>query len=331
MEASDLALLLSLDALLQESSVSGAARRVGLSTPAMSHALARVRERLGDELLVRSGRGMLLTPRAVELAPLVAQVVADARRVFEPQRPFVPSELARTFVVHASDYVLSVVGGAVDRLLREAAPGVSVQFVPNTPDDAALLRDQGSDLAVGIYGALPQEMRSRQLLTDRFVCVLRAGHPAAAEPLTLERYVALRHVQVAPRGQPGGYVDDVLREAGLSRAVARAVPYFLTALQLAAETDYVLTVSERIATRHAEALGLVVREAPLPLRPYALSLVWHPRVDGDAGHRFLRDVFVRASGEAAAERHEAPRTRLDPTDPTSGETRKRARRRPTRG
>lgn len=326
MESSDLGLLVSLDALLQEGSVTAAARRVGLSTPAMSHALARARERLGDPILVRSGRGMLLTPRARALKPQVHAVVNDARRTFEPERPFVASELSRTFVVHATDYVLTILGAAVDRILRDEAPKVCVRFVPNTPDDPALLRDQDSDLAVGIYGDLPQEMRSRQLLTDRFVCVARRGHPVLAKRFTLSRFVAHPHIQVAPRGKPGGYIDDVLRERGLTRTVARAVPYFVTALQLAAETDYLLTISERIAKRFAVPLGLELLPVPLKLRPYALGLVWHPRVEAEAGHRFLRDVFLRASKEAAADRHESPRTRLDPSDPTSGQTRKRLRR-----
>lgn len=327
MDSSDLGLLVSLDALLQEGSVTGAARRVGLSTPAMSHALARIRERLGDPILVRSGRGMLLTPRALALKPQVHDVVTQARRTLEPERPFVPRELSRTFVVHATDYVLTVLGTAVDGILRNEAADVCIRFVPNTPDDAAMLRDQGSDLAVGIYGELPQEMRTRQLLTDRFVSVVRRGHPTVGKRLTLERFVSLRHVQVAPRGKPGGYIDDVLRERGLSRTVARAVPYFSTALQLVAETDYVVTISERIARRHADALRLELLEPPVKLRPYALSLVWHPRVDNDAGHRFLRDAFLRAARAVAGERHEEPRTRLDRTDPTSGQSRRRPRRR----
>lgn len=326
MESTDLGLLVSLDALLQEGSVTGAARRVGLSTPAMSHALARIRERLGDPILVRSGRGMLLTPRAEALKAQVHSVVNEARRTLEPERAFVASELSRTFLVHASDYVLSILGPTVDRILRVEAPQVCVRFVPNMPDDPALLRDEGSDLAVGIYGDLPQEMRSRQLLTDRFVCAVRRGHPATEKRFTLEQFASLPHIQVAPRGKPGGYIDDVLRERGLTRTVARAVPYFLTALQLAAETDYLLTISERIAKRFAEALSLELLEVPVKLRPYALSLVWHPRLESDAGHRFLRDVFVRASKEVAADRHEQARSRLDPTDPTSGQTRKRPRR-----
>jgi DNA-binding transcriptional LysR family regulator len=230
----------------------------------------------------------------------VHHVVAEARRALEPERAFVPSELSRTFVVHATDYVLAILGGAVDRILREEAPQVCVRFVPNTPEDPAQLRDHGSDLAVGIYGELPQEMRSRQLLTDRFVCAVREGHPATARRFTLEQFVRLPHVQVAPRGKPGGYIDDVLHERGLTRTVARAVPYFRTALELASETDYLLTISERIAKRYQAQLGLRLLEVPVPLRPYALSLVWHPRVDGDAGHHFLRDVFLRASKEAAA-------------------------------
>lgn len=326
MESNDLGLLVSLDALLQEGSVTGAARRVGLSTPAMSHALARIRDRLGDAILVRSGRGMLLTPRAQELRPLVHSVITEARRALEPERPFVAGELARTFVVHATDYVLTILGPTVDRILRAEAPQVCLRFVPNSPDDAALLRDQGSDLAVGIYGDLPQEMRNRQLLTDRFVAVVRKGHPALGKRFTLEQFVGIAHIQVAPRGKPGGYIDDVLRERGLARRVARAVPYFVTALQLVATTDYILTISERIAKRYEGALDLQLIEVPLKLRPYALSLVWHPRVDSDAGHRFLRDVFLRAAREVAGERHQDARTRLDATDPTSGQARKRIRR-----
>ncbi|MFO0667491.1 MAG: LysR family transcriptional regulator [Polyangiaceae bacterium] len=322
MDSFDLNLLVSLDALLQEGSVTGAAKRVGLSTPAMSHALARIRERLKDPILVRSGRGMLLTPRALTLKPRVHHVVTEARHALEPVRPFEPSELAATFVVHATDYVLTVLGPSVDRILRNAAPNACVRFVPNSSDDSALLRDGGSDLAVGIYGELPQEMRTRQLLTDRFVCVVRRGHPAVGKRMTLERFVALPHVQVAPRGKPGGYVDDVLRDRGVSRHVARAVPYFLTALQLASETDYVLTISERIARKYEAALGLEVFEVPLRLRPYALSLVWHPRLDAEPSHRFVRDVFVRAAKEVAHEQHEMPRTRLDAPEPSSGRQRR---------
>ena len=197
MEPSDFGILVNLDALLQEGSVTGAARRVGLSTPAMSHALARIRERLGDPILVRSGRGMLLTPRAEGLKPRVHAVVREARSTLEPEGPFVARELSRVFVVHATDYVLTMLGLAVDRILRDEAPAACVRFVPNTPDDPVHLREGGSDLAVGIYGDLPQEMRSLQLLTDRFICAVRKDHPLATRRLSLEQFVTLAHIQVA--------------------------------------------------------------------------------------------------------------------------------------
>lgn len=327
MQSFDLGVLATLDALLQEGSVTRAARRLGLSTPAMSHALSRMREAVGDPLLVRSGRGMVLTPRAEALKPKIHLLVTQATEALAKDRPFDARALETTFVVHATDYVLMVLGLAIDRTLRSEAPNVALRFVANAEDDAERLRDGGSDLAVGIYGVLPQEMRSRQLLTDRFVCVVRESHPTVGKRLTLEEYVSLEHIQVAPRGKPGGYVDDALRERGLERRVARAVPYFVTALQLAAQTEYVLTVSERVARELAPSLGLRVLDCPLALRPYALSLVWHPRFDGDAAHGYLRDVFVRAAKGAASERHEQPRTRLDPTDPTSGERRKRPKKR----
>jgi DNA-binding transcriptional LysR family regulator len=326
MDTSDLSLLATLDALLQEGSVTGAARRVGLSTPAMSHALSRVRLQLGDPILVRAGRGMVLTPRAEALKPRIHTLVSEARQALAPERPFVPAELERTFLVHATDHVLTVLGLVLDRILQAEAPGLSLRFVPNTPDDAATLRDGGSDLAVGIYGDLPPEMRTRPLLTDRFVCVVREGNPLVGKRLTLEQFVRIPHLQVAPRGLPGGYLDDALAERGLARRVARAVPFFLTALHLVAGTDYLLTISERMAKAMAPSLGLRLLEPPLPLRPYALSLVWHPRFDADPGHRWLREALSRAAREAAGDAHPAPRTRLDRTDPTSGQARRRARR-----
>src|SRR5215472_6037698 len=159
MEPSDLSLLATLDALLQEGSVTGAARRVGLSTPAMSHALARIRERLSNPILVRAGRGMVLTPRAEALKPRIHTLVSEARQALEAERPLVPSELSRSFVVSATDYVLCMLGLNVDRILAKEAPNVRVHFVSSSSDDAATLREGGADLAIGIYGDLPPEMK----------------------------------------------------------------------------------------------------------------------------------------------------------------------------
>ncbi len=314
----DLNLLLALDALLQEASVTKAGQRLGLSTPATSHALARLREQLGDPVLVRAGRRMVLTPRAVELRPRIRALVEEAKQALATSTPFDPARLDRCFVVNASDYVLDLLGTEVDAALRTTAPLATLRFVPNTTDDAKSLREGESDLAVGIYGDLPPEMMHRQLLTDRFVCVVRERHPSVGKRLTLDQYVALPHLQVAPRGRPGGYIDDELHRLGHTRHVARAVPYFLTALRMVTSTDYVLTISERIARSHAASLGLKVLDAPLELRPYALNLVWHPRFDADEAHRFVREAFVTAAKLRAGTKHSNARTRLDATDPTTG-------------
>lgn len=312
MQPGELALLVTLDALLQEVSVTRAARRLGLSTPAMSHALARIREKLGDPLLVRAGRGMVLTPRAAQLKPRVREVVAGAAEVLAPDQPFSARSLARSFTILATDHVLLVLGLELDRLVAEEAPGVDLRFAPNTPDDPAALREGAADLAVGIYGEMPPELRTRPLLTDRHVCLVREGHPDVGARLTIDQYTRMLHVQIAPRGAPGGYVDDVLRAQGRARRVARAVPYFVAGLHLVSGTEYVLTAPERVARAMAPRFGLRLVEPPLELRPYALSLVWHPRVDADEGHRWLREVLVRAARGRASDTHRGARTRLEP-------------------
>ncbi|MGE0328348.1 MAG: LysR family transcriptional regulator [Polyangiaceae bacterium] len=294
MESSDLSALATLDALLQEVSVSGAARRLGLSTPAVSHALARLRERFADPLLVRAGRTMVLTPRAESLKPRVRDAVASASRVFEPTEEFHPERLERSFTLSMTDYVMVVFGGAFEERLRDAAPGLDLRVVPNAVDDGERLREGDSDLAVGIYGHLPPELRSRPIITDRLICVVREGHPSVKQRLTLERFVELPHIQIAPRGRPGGYVDNLLELRGLRRRVARAVPYFQVALELAASSDYLLVVSERIAKQLGPRLGLRLLEPPLPFEPYTLSLVWHPRYDGDAAHQWLRSQLLES-------------------------------------
>lgn len=328
MESSDLGLLLALDALLQETSVTRAARRIGLSTPAMSHALGRLRQRLSDPLLVRAGRQMVLSPRAESLRPQVAALVSQARRVMEPEQPFLPQLLRRRFTVVLSDYVLAVLGPTWDRLLSAEAPHLELRSIPNSPDDATLLREGSADLAIGIYGVLPPELRTRPLLTDRFVCAVRKDHPQIGKRLQLDEFIAIPQVQIAPRGKPGGYVDDMLAERGLSRRVARAVPYFHSALFLVSQSNYLVTVSERIATMYADSLGLRILPPPLPLRPYALSLLWHPRFDADPAHLWLREKLLGAAKLVASDTHAHARTRLDPSDPNSGQTRKRPGRRP---
>jgi DNA-binding transcriptional LysR family regulator len=297
MESRDLGLLLTLDALLQEANVTLAGRRLGLSAPATSHALARIRERLKDPILVRAGRRMVLTPRAEQLRPRVRSLVEEASGVLDAAAPFSPRELQRTFTIFATDHVLLVLGPAVDRILREEAPDVTLRFLPSVVDDWVPLRDGAADLSVCILGHFPQEFRTRKLFTDRFVCAVREGHPRVGKRLTIDEYLALEHVVVAPLGKPS-QVDRVLSGRGQERRIRQVVPYFLAGLHVAATTDCVLTVSERAARALAETMRLRLLEPPLPLEPYALHLLWHPRLENEPANRWLRELFLRAAVEA---------------------------------
>jgi DNA-binding transcriptional LysR family regulator len=290
----DLNLLVALDALLERQSVTGAAARVGLSPPAMSHALARLRALLGDPLLVRAGRSMVLTPGAGALKPKVRALVEQLREVLAPMQAADLRQVERTFVVHASDYALLVLGASVDARAREQAPRLCLRFLPNTDRDAELLRLGEVDLAIGVYPSLPPEIHTQKLFDERLVCVVRDAHPVVRRRLTKERFAELEHIQVAPRGRPGGVVDDAMARAGLSRHVSRMVPFFLSALHLVAETDCVLTVPERVARATAERFGLRVVEPPIELPPYVFQQIWHPRNHADAAHRWLREAFVGA-------------------------------------
>ena len=304
MESRDLSLLLTLDAMLQEGNVTRAARRLGLSTPAASHALARIRARLGDPLLVRSGRSMTLTPRAEQLRPLVRSLVEEATRVLSAPGPFDAQSLKRTFTIFATDHALLVHCPAVDRLVRAEAPDVSLRFLPSVIDDWIPLRDGTGDLSVCLPGNFPPEFRTRPLLTERFVCVVRKDHPRVGRRLTLDTYLSLDHMVVAPLGKPS-HVDTLLAERGQARKIRCIVPYFASALHLVAVTNYVLTVSESAARSVADTLRLRVVEPPLSLASYAVSLLWHPRLDNEPANRWLREVFVRAAGTVSAGRASA--------------------------
>ena len=308
MQLPDLNLLIALDALLQEENVSRAAKRVGLSTPAMSHALARLRAQLGDPILVRAGQRMVPTPRATDLKERVNAAARDARELLSPAPASDPRALDRSFRVKTSDHALTVIGPTLDRLLR-AAPRVSLHVTPTERSEAVALREGSIDLAIGVYdylpySELPNDLRIQQLFEDRFVCVARADHPRIGRTLSLAQYAELEHVQVAPRGAGGGYVDELLARHSLQRRLARVVPYFLAALALVAETDYLLTISIRLARRLAPRLGLRMIAPPraLGLEPYQVAQLWHPRNDRDAAHRWLREAVVAAGRTIARTR-----------------------------
>lgn len=296
LSAVDLNLLVALDALLQTRSVQAAARRVGLTPSAMSHALDRLRALFDDPLLVRAGRGMVPTPRAEALAGPLRATLTDVEGLLLPAGAFDPARLSRTFRVRLPDSLTVVLLPRLEGLLAAEAPGVDLHLQPLDGETLVALRDGRTDAAVAILPDAPADVRGRPLLDERFVCVARVGHPAVHGALDLDTFCALTHVLVATRGSTvRGPVDDVLAELGRSRRVARLVPSFLPALVLASRTDHVLTIAKSVADALAGPLGLQVLEPPLPLPPYTLSLHWHARDDVDEAQAWFREAILRAA------------------------------------
>lgn len=293
MSAPDLNLLVTLDVLLDEGSVAGAARRLRLSPSAMSRALARLRETVGDPLLVRAGRGLVPTPRAIALRERIGPLVEEALAILRPAGGLGLERLVRTFTFRTREGFVENFGPALLARIGSEAPGVRLNFLPKPDRESAPLRDGRVDLETGVVGATTgPEVRTRALFRDRFVGVVRPGHELAAGAVTPEAYTQARHVLVSTAALGRGPVDDALAALGLERNIAVTVGGFSAALALARSSDLVATVPER----HTGTLRSGLFTFPLPvLAPeIAISLLWHPRLDADPAHRWLREC-VRES------------------------------------
>jgi len=289
----DLNLLVTLDVLLAEGSVARAARRLHLSPSAMSRALARLRAATGDPLLVRAGRGLVPTPRALALRERVGPLVQDAESVLRPAEALDLARLARTFTLRTSEgFVENFAPDLIDRVARQA-PGVRLRFMQKADKDSGPLRDGIVDLETGVVGETTgPEVRAQALFRDRFVGVVRAGHPLSKGRITPARYAAGRHVFVSRRGRDRGPIDDALQKLGLERQIATIVGGFSAALALVRASDLIASVPER----HTGILraGMHSFALPFPALEVTVSLLWHPRLDADPAHRWLRGCVREA-------------------------------------
>jgi DNA-binding transcriptional LysR family regulator len=299
MTTPDLNLLITLDVLLAEGSVARAAQRLRLSPSAMSRALARLRETTGDPLLVRAGRGLVPTPRALELREQVSRLVQDAEAVLRPAEQLDLKQLVRTFTLRTSDGFVENFGPALIARVSERAPGVRLHFVQKLNKDSAALRDGSVDLETGVVGGTTSpEVRTRALFEDRFIGVVRTGHPLSQGEVTASRYAAGKHILVSRRGLDKGPMDEALEVLGLEREITTIVGGFSAALALARASDLIATVPAQ-HTRNLHA-GLYSFDLPFDLPPITISMLWHPRMDADSAHRWLREC-VR---EVCAQPHE---------------------------
>ncbi|WP_339504205.1 LysR family transcriptional regulator [Pseudomonas sp. RL_105y_Pfl2_101] len=287
MSSPDLNLLVTLDVLLSEGSVARAARRLQLSPSAMSRALARLRETTGDPLLVRAGRGLVPTPRALELREQVSQLVQQAQAVLRPVTTPDLGRLSRTFTLRTREGFVE--NFAIDLITRihEQAPGVRLRFVEKTDRDSTALREGAVDLETAVVdkGTSP-ELRTQALFSDRLIGVVRAGHPLSQAAVSAAGYAAGGHVGVSMRGLDHGLIDQALAALNLSREIVTTVPGFSSALGLARSSELIASVPERYTA--SLRTGLYSFALPFAVPGFTIAMLWHPRMDADPVHRWLR-------------------------------------------
>lgn len=286
----DLNLLKTLDALLEERSVTRAAARLGLTQPAVSGMLTRLRDAFGDPLFIRAQRGIVPTPRAQELAAPLREALSGIEAMLQPAA-FDPARADFTLGIAATDYALRAILVPFMAALRARAPGIRVAVLPVQAARLPEQLERGElHLALVTPESLPPGLRARRLFEERYVCALRAGHPAAAAPLDLDRFCALDHAMVSLTG--GGFqgvTDEVLARLGRQRRVSLSVMSFLALVEILRESDLVAVVPERLV---AGAAGLALRPPPLDIPGFTKLAVWHERTQRDPGHRWVRALLA---------------------------------------
>jgi DNA-binding transcriptional LysR family regulator len=294
LSTTDLNLLVAFDAMVAEGNVTRAAERVGLTQPAMSHALGRLRKLVGDPLFVRTPQGMVPTPRALELCEPIRRALGEIDRALHEAPQFSPAEARRTFALACVDFGSFIVVPPLFARIRKEAPGVDLS-VRQLRDDTIerQLAEGDVDLAVGVlYGAEPPWMVKKRLFEERFVCLCRKDHPMVNGALTLDAFLALDHALISPRGRQGGFVDRALAAIGKKRRVALTIPHFLAAPMVVASTDLVLTLPERIGRSFATMLPLTVAEPPLEVGGFSVSAYWHESQGHDPAHAWFRSMVM---------------------------------------
>src|ERR1700692_3274708 len=298
----DLNLLVHLDALLAERSVTRAAARVGIGQSAMSHNLARLRELFGDELLTRGSDGMRLTPRAVTLLDPVRTMLSQVETLVSRDQAFDPATSVQPFRFGLPDSIEILIMPALLARMREVAPGIHLRLY--NFDASRLLDDLDADemdLAIGYDAFQPGQVhhKRRKLFTESWLCMFNAEKTGTAPPISLEDFVRLPHVLTSLR--PGrsvrGIVDEALEKHGLHRTVALTTPRFLTVPSLVARAPVIVTMQARLARVFAAELGLSLSPPPVELSEVTVSLLWHASYDHDPGHTWLRELVTRLAAE----------------------------------
>lgn len=283
----DLNLLVALQALLDERSVTGAADRLGLSQPALSRMLARLRLVFDDPLMVRMGREMVPTPRALSVAAPLRRLLAEAKELIRPDH-FEPAAVADTVRIMASDAATEAVIAPWVTAMTLRAPGLRYDVVPFTADVAEALARGTVDFAIDVFPDPLENCRVEHLFLDRFACVVRTGHPVVAAGLTPERYAALDHIAITGTGAFVTILEQELSRLGVRRIVRFSTTSMTTAPFVASQTDWIATVPSARARRSVRRFAVDLLPLPFPLREIPLSVLWHERTDASPLHRWMR-------------------------------------------
>lgn len=287
----NLNLLVALDALLSERNVTRAARRVGITQPAMSQTLARLRELFADPLLVRRGRGMVLTPRAeVMLVPL-SDALLSVERAVQLGMAFDALTSTRIFSVALPDLSVTLMLSPLLRVIEEQAPGIRVQVEPLSISRLSDRLASGAiDLVLAVHLGSSEGLRRETLLTDDYVCLVRGGHPLARRKRArIDDYAAHGHLAYTPVGFVPPPISEAVPGFASTSGIRASVPYLLALPEVVRSTDLVATVPRRLLSAPIDLRGVVTLEAPRELPPVVDSLWWHPRFDSDPAHQWLRE------------------------------------------
>lgn len=287
--AFDLNLLIVFDAVMQERNVTRAGSRIGLSQPAMSHALTRLRHMLKDELFIRTPEGMAPTPRAEALAAPLRNALNEMQLALEPAA-FDPAAADRRFTIAVNNYAAVVLVPPLVAAVSAAAPAVRLDLRPSGTLDLIERLDRGEfDLAISSLGSPGERFATGPLLEDPFVMVMRRGHPASEEELSPAAFAALPHLEISSSREDTSFIDRWLGDQGLARRIVLQAPY-LSAAPILVQSDMVATLSRRIAQEFVRSHPLQVCEPPYPSPHIRTTMLWHRRLDRHPAHRWLRDV-----------------------------------------
>lgn len=306
----DLNLLRVFDQVMAERNLTRAARNLAMTQPAVSNALGRLRDFLGDRLVVRSGYGVEPTPRALALWPAVSDALRQLESSLVPGA-FDPARGERSFVLAMADATAATVMPGLIEVLEQEAPGVTIRVVPLTTRDPRRLLDEAqADLAVGYFPAVLADLTAKaqagavltfeheRLYDSQYVCVMRKDHPLAGQPLTLDRYCAAQHLLVSFSGRPYGFIDEALAALDRQRRIVLTVNQFFTAGQVVANSHLLTVLPRHFVQATGQAQALALRELPFVVPPVHVDSLWHRRQDRDPAQQWLRRAVARSAAQA---------------------------------